>query len=126
MWSNMHEISSRLKFAKWRWLSLAVSNSSIIFILHSWPVFTSQNLSEPRSFVCILVMSSFSTNRMMRRRFDPVVLLQSLLMVRKRVFTGSFSDFSNAFANLRNRFSKENFKCVTSLIGSIKYMCVPR
>ena len=63
MWSNMHEISSRLKFAKWRWLSLAVSNSSIIFILHSWLVFTSQRCPSLAfgSLGCISVCTVFAS-----------------------------------------------------------------
>ena len=106
-------------------LLLASSNSLINMIFHSSPFLTGQNYIEFMSLKCMLLMSYFPTNCIIRLRFEPVVLEQSLFNLWKNVRTGHFKELANAFENFRNLF-RENFLCLTPLIGSIIYLWVFR
>ena len=55
------------------------------------------------------LMSSFPTNRIIRLKFEPVVLEQFLFNLWKNIWTGYFEELANAFENLRNLFIRENF-----------------
>ena len=80
---------------------------------------TGQNPIEFMSLICMPLM-------LIRLKFEPVVLGQSLFNLWKNVWTGHFEELANAFENLRNLFSRENFICLTPLIGSIIYLWVFR